>query len=355
MDSRLRSHQSLIRQYIVSGICVGLVYAIIEYFAKRGSTDHQLFTPLLVRAILAGFLVTFSMAIFEIKSRNTFVQKRFAYILIVRLIFIIFIISFWLAIINAIWQMMLNQFSFQQGMLDYLTDESYLINLLLIGTFLTLLIGVNQINRLHKRGELWNFILGRYHHPREVQRIFCFVDLKGSTAIAERLGHYRFASFLKDYYSDITEALRKTHAEIYQYVGDEIVLSWPFAGGLKNNNAINCFFLMKEIISEMDSKYMEKYKVAPDFRAGLHGGQVMVTWVGEIKKEIVYIGDVLNTTSRIQEDCKRLNKDLLISKELLDQFDNLNGFIPSFVEETTPRGKATKIRLYHLELENGHH
>jgi adenylate cyclase len=261
------------------------------------------------------------------------------------------IITLWLLIMNGIWMAITQEGSVFKNLLShYIRGEVYLINLATIGLGAIVLTGLGQINSLHRRGELINFILGKYHTPREVGRIFCFIDLKGSTSIAEKLGHFRFAMFLKDYYSDITEALRKTDAQIYQYVGDEIVLSWSYKNGLRNNNLIECFFQMKEIITGMKQKYLNKYGFYPEFKAGMHGGQVIVTWVGEMKKEIVYIGDVLNTAARIQEDCKRLEKDFLISEDLLNKIDNLDKINASFVEETIPRGKENKIRLYSLDL-----
>ena len=207
-----------------------------------------------------------------------------------------------------------------------------------------------QINNLHRRGELISYVLGKYHTPREVERIFCFINLKSSTTIAEKLGHFQFAMFLKDYYSDITEALRKTDAQIYQYIGDEIVLSWSYENGFRNNNLIECFFQMKEIITGLKQKYIGKYGFYPEFKAGIHGGKAIVTWAGELKKKIVYIGDVLNTTTRIQEECKRLKRDFLISEDLLNSIDRLGKINESFVEKTTPRGKEKQVRLYSLEL-----
>ena len=349
MENSISSHGTLIRQYVLTGMIVGLLYGLIEYFVKLGSTDEQLLIPLLMRAVLAGLFVTLTAAIFEIKTGNFFVQKPFYYIVLARAIFYSFAITFWLSLINAVSHMLIRDMSFSAGLIDYLTDDSYLFNLILIFLFLISLMGAHQINSLHKKGELINFIVGKYHRPREVIRIFCFIDLKNSTSIAETLGHIRFADFLKDYYSDITEALIKTQAEIYQYVGDEIVLCWPVKNGLKMNNALRCFFLMKRIMQKKKEKYMAKFGVHPAFRAGLHGGKVIVTWVGEIKREIVYIGDVLNTAARLQEDCKRLEKDLLISQELLDQFRDLTGIEAHFIEESKPRGKAEKVRLYSLE------
>ena len=94
---------------------------------------------------------------------------------------------------------------------------------------------------------------------------------------------------------------------------------------------------------------MDKYGVCPDFKAGMHGGDVIVTWVGELKKEIVYIGDVLNTTARIREDCKRLSKEFLISENIRKRLSGLMKISVSFVEETIPRGKEKAIKLYSLE------
>ena len=192
-------------------------------------------------------------------------------------------------------------------------------------------------------------MLGRYHRPREVDRIFCFIDLKDSTTIAEKLGHLRFAMFLRDYYSDISEALRKTAAQVYQYVGDEIVLSWSFSDGLKDNNIINCVFKMKKILNGLRQKYINRYGVFPEFRAGLHGGNVIVTWVGELKKEIVYFGVTVNTASRIQEECKRLGRDFLISEDILKHLHISHIIQASFVEETIPRGKMKSVKLYSIE------
>jgi len=167
-------------------------------------------------------------------------------------------------------------------------------------------------------------------------------------SIAEKLGHFDFACFLKDYYSDITEALRKTNAQIYRYVGDEIILTWSFKEGLEDNNILHCFFEMKKIINDLKAKYIAKYGVYPEFKAGLHGSKVIVTWVGELKKEITYLGDVVNTTARIQEDCKRLGKDFLISEELLNRVSELGNVKASFVEEMIPRGREKSVRLYSL-------
>ncbi len=339
----------MIYQYVAIGIILSLIYATIEYLAKVGSTFPEPLLPLLIRGGCAGILIAGSAAILEILAADFFQQRTFSHVVFFRSVAYTFIITFWLIPINGIWEMIGRDQGFSEGIKSYLGSEGYRTNLLVIFVLLVVIFGIKQINSLHKKGELWRFITGRYHHPMEVLRMFCFIDLKSSTTIAEKLGHLKFGSFLKDYYSDITESLKQTDAEIYQYVGDEIILMWSYKMGIRNSNAIECFFKMRDVLTRLREKYMNKYGVVPEFKAGLHGGIVIVTWVGELKKEIVYVGDVLNTTSRIQEQCKLLNRDFLVSEELIDQFSLPPKFKSEFMKEVELRGKSQTLGLYSLE------
>ena len=343
-------NRRLIRIFVIAGIVVGTFFALIEFLARKGREYPQALIPLLIRANVIALLIMTSIAYFEILVKDWSKQKKFFTLVLTRSIIYTFLITFVLAIVNGFWGIIDRGFTFTVGVIDYITDESYLVNLVTILVAVILMNAMRQINSLHRRGELIDFIIGKYHRPKEVNRIFCFIDLNGSTTIGERLGHYQFGLFLKDYYSDITDALRNTEAEIYQYVGDEIILFWPYKKGLYNNNCIRCFFKMKEIINGFKGKYLEKYGVIPEFKAGLHGGKVTITRVGELKKEIVFIGDVLNTTARLQESCKRLSKEFLISKDLLDLVDNPGEITASFMEETILRGKEKTIKIYSLDL-----
>lgn len=95
---------------------------------------------------------------------------------------------------------------------------------------------INQVNKKYGPGVLLPLPLGRYRTPREETRIFMFMDLKSSTATAEKLGHLRYSSFIRDCFSDINEVLFPFRAQVYQYVGDEIVVTWPtsYAGYMAN-------------------------------------------------------------------------------------------------------------------------
>src|SRR4030095_7300827 len=132
-----------------------------------------------------------------------------------------------------------------------------------------------QINYLLGEGILWKFILGKYHKPREEERIFMFLDMKSSTTIAEQLGHVRFYTLLNELFHEISQPVLQTKAEIYQYVGDEVVLTWEVEHGLKNSNCLKTYFMFRESLMKNGENYLKNFGVQPEFKAGLHFGKVV--------------------------------------------------------------------------------
>ena len=204
-----------------------------------------------------------------------------------------------------------------------------------------------HVNEKYGPGVLRELILGKYHHPRQEERIFMFLDVKGSTVLAERLGHLQFHSLLNTYYRDITIPIINSEGEIYQYVGDMIVVSWSMEKGLHHANCVRCFYRVMETVQRNANRYRELYGVVPEFKAGLHCGEVTTGEIGVIKKDIVYSGDVLNTTARIQSICNKFRVKILLSKYLLEKL-NLppHGFLPKRMGVIELKGKRQKVELY---------
>ena len=199
------------------------------------------------------------------------------------------------------------------------------------------------------QGVLINFFTGKYHRPIEEERIFMFLDMKDSTAIAEKLGHVKYFEMLREYYADLTDSIIEYGGEIYQYVGDEVVVSWKQKKDKINNNCINCFFAMKSALSHKANKYNLEFGLVPTFKAGIHLGSVTTGEIGVIKKEIIFSGDVLNTTARIQGLCNKYAVDLLTSEQVIQAMDLGNEFQSHSIEEVELRGRNEKIKLFTIE------
>ncbi len=165
-------------------------------------------------------------------------------------------------------------------------------------------------------------LIGTFKTPHEEKRIFMFVDLKDSTRLAERLGHFLYSQLIQDCFSDLNNVAPKYDAEIYQYVGDEAVLSWPYKRGIKNNNCVAFFLEFEQQLLSRKHHYQTKYGSLPVFKAGAHGGKLIVVEVGHEKKELAYHGDVINTAARIQQQCNSNNSTFLVSEELINALEH---------------------------------
>lgn len=183
-----------------------------------------------------------------------------------------------------------------------------------IGSIFTLVL---LFNKLVGYGVILKYISGKYHNPREEERIFMFLDIKNSTAIAENIGHKKFFSLINDFICEITPSIIQNNGEIYKYVGDEIIITWSMKNGIKHNNCIQVFFDIETAMAKANNKFIQKYGLVPEFKAGVHYGKVIIGEMGDFKSEIAYMGDAVNTSSRLQRECNAHDACLLISEELL--------------------------------------
>jgi adenylate cyclase len=212
--------------------------------------------------------------------------------------------------------------------------------------FMTMVVSfINQVNKKYGPGVLLPLLLGRYQKPREEEKIFLFMDLKSSTTTAERLGHLRYSAFIRDCFSDINDVLFPFRAQVYQYVGDEIVLMWPANEGLRNHLCIRFYFACRRQFESRAGYYLDNYGFLPVFKAGMHMGKVTVVEIGEIKKDIAYHGDTLNTAARLQSVCNEYNRDFLVSEFLLEKIGPNRSMQTESLGMILLRGKEEKVGI----------
>jgi adenylate cyclase len=208
---------------------------------------------------------------------------------------------------------------------------------------------INQMNNKFGPGVLIPLLLGKYRNPKEEERIFMFMDLKSSTTHAEKLGHIKYSALIRDSFMDINQVLAKHNAEIYQYVGDEIVISWPVSEGLRDLACVEFFFSVMDQFNLKHDFYEENYGFVPQFKAGLHLGVVTAVEVGEIKRDIAYHGDTLNTASRIQSICNQYNRTFLISQDLKIAADLENDYNLKSLGQINLKGKDNPVKVYSID------
>jgi adenylate cyclase len=343
VNKYLRLKTIVIGTGVMAGL--GVTYAVVF-----GDAHYHA----IIQGAVAGLVIGLVVSIGEVYFFQTRGQRlRFSMLLGLRTLFYVVVISGIVVIVIALHQAYMESTSLTEA----LTSETF-HTFLVSGEFLriffyalTTSLAINfvrQISRLLGPKVLLNYLTGRYHRPVEEARIFMFLDIKSSTAIAERLGNKLYHSFLNDFFFDISSPIVESRGRIYQYVGDEVVVTWTEEEGLREANCIACFFRVAATLHMHADLYERKYGFIPGFKAGYHFGHVIAGEIGDVKKDIVFHGDTVNTAARIRSECSRLGKDLLFSGDLRGKLADISGLIPESVGKIRLRGKQEEIELFTL-------
>ena len=199
-------------------------------------------------------------------------------------------------------------------------------------------------------GMFWLMLSGEYHRPKIENRIFIFLDINESTSIAEALGHEKYFRMIRDFFSDVTLPVLSNDGEIYQYVGDEVLVTWfnTPENKIKSLKFIrNTYYLMERL----SKRYQRKYNHAPKFKAGVHAGEVTAGFVGLIKKELIYSGDTMNTTARIRSTCNDLNQSYMLSEDFMNDFNQPHGYQIDKIGAIELKARTEPVKLYSLKFE----
>lgn len=205
-----------------------------------------------------------------------------------------------------------------------------------------------EITEKYSPGIFIDIFFGKYVHPRIEKRIVMFMDLKDSTPIAEKLGSKDYFRFIRDFIYFLSTALIEYGGRIYQYVGDEIVVSWPYS----ERNTKRCMDALIEARKQLQKngeRFRRKYGIVPEFRVGIHAGEVTVGEIGVIKKDLAMSGDTMNTTARIRSACSELNQKFIVSKDFMDGID-LKKWQAESLGLVDLKGKANGIELFALKI-----
>jgi adenylate cyclase len=205
-----------------------------------------------------------------------------------------------------------------------------------------------EINEKYSPGVFVDIMLGKYVQPKDEKRIIMFIDLKDSTTIAEKLGHKEYFKFIRDFIYYISVGLMEYGGRIYQYVGDEIVVSWPDS----RRNAKKCIYALIEARKSLHrnlNSFVRNFGVVPEFKAGIHVGEVTIGEIGIIKKDLVMSGDTMNTTARIRTACNELNQKFIVSKDFLEQL-SLKNWQAEPLGPIELKGRNHTIELFALKI-----
>lgn len=205
-----------------------------------------------------------------------------------------------------------------------------------------------EVNSLLGQNVLLSFVTGRYHRPQVEQRVFLIMDMKNSTAAAERLGEVDFHRLLNRLVTDLSGPIVLRDGQIHKYVGDELIATWPLARGLNDATCVRACFAALARLAAHGADYERAFGAPAQVRASLHCGPVVVGEMGSVKKEIALLGDTLNTAARLVDACRDSGESVIASADLLDRLTLPPGVAARSLGAIRLRGKEQAIGLYAL-------
>jgi adenylate cyclase len=211
-----------------------------------------------------------------------------------------------------------------------LSDPMTVLSIVFSIFFIIIFIQTMQINQIMGHGTLFRFVFGYYHRPRLENRFFLFIDLIGSTHLAETLGALTYQRFLNGVFQAASDPISDHQGEIYQYVGDQMVVTWTEAAGTNGRKGavrpLDCVFALKQTLADLAPAYLKEYREAPAIRAALHYGEVVVGEIGDAKRDIAFHGDVLNATARLEGVAREYQGFFITSAVALDRLSGAGGW-----------------------------
>ena len=313
----------------------------IHFIFGKNAVEHLVITAIgpLIGGVLGGaFIVFYQREKLKIK---TYKQK-----LLIHSGFYIFFVSTFILLVGTIGALSSPEKNFWQ--IFYNDIFSYRVLRLLIDWYIIVIMTIFLLDVSEKYGSgvLKKLLLGKYHKPATEDRIFMFLDLRSSTTIAEKIGDEVYFRMLRYFYQLANEVIINNRGEIYQYIGDEIVVSWEKKIGMGGGDCLRCFTAIRDAVERQENFFLQNFGVVPHFKAGIHSGEVTTGEIGSVKKDIVYSGDVLNTTARIVALCNQYNESLIISDMLYEKLKETPGYRFRYLDSPVLRGKTQKMGLY---------
>ena len=212
----------------------------------------------------------------------------------------------------------------------------------------TLSIGLLKIIDMIGSREFLPLLLGTYYKPVEQERIVLFIDIAGSTGIAERMGAMSGINLIARFIFDASGTFRLYGGDIVSYTGDGLVVTWPRR---QSDRAVMAVIALRERIRSNMSFYQREFGMVPDFRIGIHAGKVIISQVGEEKLFLALYGDTVNTAGRLEQMNKELNTKVLVSGELMANMSKHCQNLLQSLGMKILKGKDDSIEIFTLRKE----
>lgn len=196
---------------------------------------------------------------------------------------------------------------------------------------------------------LFFLMIGKYFRPLVERKVFLFLDIKGSTGLVEKLGALKTRALIGTFFFDISKAITDHGGEIYRFTGDGVVAVWDWESGTSDNRIVDAIDDVCRVVQDSKQEYLSTFGHVPEFRVGVHGGEIVISEEGDTKRAIGFYGDTIHIAARLEQKAKELGVDCLLSEDITEKLSDLDARL-RLVEREPVRGMKRPIGIYELKV-----
>lgn len=331
---------------IAAGGAIGYFYVTLVYPPEDGGAGNA-WLGLAIGTSIGGSIGAFEL--FFVTHPYSLIRRlSFIPAFMVRVMVQFLLISLSIAIFQFLYDRLYGTDLFQltpAGIVSHLKDVSFSL------VASAAIVFYMQMRMYLGAGNLWKLLLGVYYRPTVEDRIFMILDIPGTTRAAQHIGDTAFHRYLNQLFVLFDRPIVRNGGEVHSYVGDAVIAVWPLRDGRRDNSRV--LAALGEVVSvcEAESDRIEaRFGIRPGVRAAINGGSVVIGETGDSKRQITYLGDVLNIASRIESKTKELDRPLLIASELLERMQLPAGMSAEPVGEFEVKGSRHPLALTELRM-----
>lgn len=182
-------------------------------------------------------------------------------------------------------------------------------------------------------------------NKKRITVMFC--DVKDFTSLSEKCNPEQLVHDLNELFEIIVNIIFENNGTVDKFIGDCIMAYWgdPIASEDDAYMAVKTALEIKKRVNDLRVMSEREGKISFDVKMGINTGDALLGLSGSNQlMSYTAMGDAVNTASRLESACSKLEKDVLISKTT---YDALEGKIKAkYVDKIKLKGKDEQIEVF---------